>query len=99
MVPWTSSTTSAITDSTTSIPIIANAALQLRDRERSQVIANFEAGHYEVATTFVWQRTIALLKKQLAKLGNEFISELLQRPDIDNNSDIHHQYLKVKHYL
>lgn len=85
---WKSSSTSVITDSITSIPTIANAAVQLRDRERNQVIANFEAGHYEVVTSFVWQRTIALLKKQLAKLGNEFIAELLQRPDIDNNSDI-----------
>jgi len=88
IVPWKPSAPSIITDSTTSIPTIANAALQLRERERKQVIANFQAGHYDVVTTFVWQRTIALLKKQLAKLGNEFISELLQRPDIDNNSDI-----------
>jgi hypothetical protein len=67
---------------------IASRALQLRDRERHQIATNFEAGNYEVAATFVWMRTMALLKKQLAALGMEFIGELLQRPDIDEFSDI-----------
>jgi len=31
---------------------------------------------------------MTLLKRQLAKLGNEFIAELLQRPDIDEQTEI-----------
>lgn len=88
IVPWKAHLTPVNLDSTTSVQEIAGAALQLRDRERNQVIENFEAGHFEVVSTFVWHRTMTLLKKQLAKLGNEFISELLQRPDIDNNTEI-----------
>jgi hypothetical protein len=67
---------------------IAARALQLRDRERNQIATNFSAGNYELAATFVWMRAMALLKKQLAALGMEFIGELLQRPDIDEFSDI-----------
>jgi hypothetical protein len=67
---------------------IASKALQLRDRERNQIAANFQAGNYEVAASFVWLRAMALLKKQLAALGMAFIGELLQRPDIDEFSDV-----------
>lgn len=88
IAPWEASSLPIILDSTTDVQEIAGAAIQLRDRERNQIIENFKAGHYEVASTFVWHRAMTLLKKQLAKLGNEFISELLQRPDIDNNTEI-----------
>jgi hypothetical protein len=67
---------------------LASHALQLRDRERHQIATNFQAGNFELASAFVWMRTMALLKKQLAALGMEFIGELLQRPDIDEFSDI-----------
>jgi hypothetical protein len=67
---------------------IASHALQLRDRERHQIATNFEAGNYELASAFVWMRTMALLKRQLGALGMEFIGELLQRPDLDEFSDI-----------
>jgi hypothetical protein len=88
IAPWKSNQAVVVSDSTSSVPAIVEAALQLRDRERKQVAANIEAGHYEVATTFVWHRGMTLLKKQLATLGNDFIAELLQRPDIDANSDL-----------
>jgi energy-coupling factor transporter transmembrane protein EcfT len=41
-----------------------------------------------MAATFIWSRAISALKKQLGTLGSEFIGEMLQRPDIDNSSDI-----------
>lgn len=67
---------------------ITDCALQLRERERNQIAANFTAENYEVASTYVWTRTMVLLKRQLGTLGAEFIGELLQRPDIDDFSDI-----------
>lgn len=85
---WRSSNTLVVSDTTTSVPKIVAAAQQLRERERTQVAANLDAGHYELATTFIWHRTMALLKKQLSTLGNQFISDLLQRPEIDEYTDI-----------
>jgi hypothetical protein len=67
---------------------IVSNALQLRERERTQIAMNFDAGHFELASGFIWLRTMALLKKQLAALGKEFIGELLQRPDINEYSDV-----------
>jgi hypothetical protein len=85
---WDAPTLVAISDKITDPAKITNSALLLRPRERNQILASLEAGHFEVATTFVWQRTMTLLKKQLSTLGNEFVGELLQRPDIDENSEI-----------
>src|SRR5438067_1997750 len=85
---WTPPSPPAVPDTLSDPGTIASHALQLRDRERNQIATNFQAGNYELAATFVWMRTMALLKKQLAALGIEFIGELLQRPDMDEFSDI-----------
>ncbi len=85
---WISPSLPAVPDTLSDPVRITALALQLRERERHQVATNFDAGNYELAASFIWMRTIALLKKQLAALGMEFIGELLQRPDIDEFSDV-----------
>ena len=85
---WKATPVSVITDSITDVAVIASAARQLRDRERNQIEANIAAGHYEVAASFIWHKTMALLKRQLATLGQQFVAELLQRPDIDEYADL-----------
>jgi hypothetical protein len=85
---WEASTPAPISDRVSSIPQIVGAARQLRKREQDQIIANLNAENYEMVTTFVWHRTMTLLKQQLTKLGNQFISELLQRPDIDERTEL-----------
>lgn len=67
---------------------IATAAKQLRLKEQNQITQNIQAGHYEMASTYVWARTMALLKKQLSSLGMQFLGELLQRADLDEFSDV-----------
>jgi hypothetical protein len=85
---WVAPGLPAVPDTLSDPSQIAAHALQLRERERHQVATNFAAGNFELASAFVWMRTMALLKKQLAALGMEFIGELLQRPDIDEFSDV-----------
>jgi len=85
---WNAPNPIAVSDLNTDPTQIASAALLLRSRERDQIVQNLIAENYEVATSFVWQRTMNLLKKQLATLGNEFLGELLQRPDITENSEV-----------
>lgn len=88
VVLWKAEPNAVIPDSLRDPQELSNRALQLRDRERKQIATNFQAGNYEVASTYVWTRTMALLKKQLASLGPEFVGELLQRPDMNEYSDI-----------
>ena len=85
---WVPPTVPAVPDTLSDPSAIASHALQLRLRERQQIATNFQAGNYELASAFVWMRAMALLKQQLASLGMEFIGELLQRPDINDFSDI-----------
>jgi hypothetical protein len=67
---------------------ITQYAKQLSSRERSQVIAAFSAGNYEMGSVFLWSRAMAGLKKQLAMLGMEFIGEMLDRADIIEDAPI-----------
>lgn len=85
---WRAPPTLTVSDTTTNVPSIVGAAKQLRERERAQIASNLDAGNYEVATTFVWLKSMALLKKQIEGLGNQFVSELLQRFDIDEDTDL-----------
>lgn len=88
VILWKAEPNAAVPDSLSDPQELSSRALQLRDRERKQIAANLEAGNYEVASTYVWTRTMALLKKQLSTLGPEFVGELLQRPDMDEYSDV-----------
>ncbi|CAN7309148.1 hypothetical protein [Neorhizobium tomejilense] len=85
---WKANNAPAILDSVSDPQQITARALQLRDRERHQIATNFAAENFEVASTYVWTRTMALLKRQLSALGSEFIGELLQRPEIGEFTDI-----------
>ncbi len=66
--------------------VIAARAIQLTPRERKAIVEAFSSGGYEMASTFVWTRAMAALKKQLASLGTDFVGEMLGRPDITEDS-------------
>ncbi|NTA19304.1 hypothetical protein [Agrobacterium tumefaciens] len=85
---WKADNVSVMLDQVSDPLQIASHALQLRDRERNQIASNIADGNFEVASTYVWTRTMALLKRQLSSLGAEFIGELLQRPEIDEFTDV-----------
>src|SRR4051812_21011308 len=61
---------------------------QLSSRDSNQIISAFNGGHYEMVSSFVWTKALASLKAQLGKLGIAFISEMLDRPDIDGTLSI-----------
>lgn len=67
--------------------LIVEKAINLRPKERKQIISNFELQNYEMASSYVWTKSMALLKMNLSSMGMDFIGELLQRPDIDPDSD------------
>ncbi len=61
---------------------------QLTTRDKAQIVSAFENYHYEMVSSFVWTKALSSLKAQLGKLGAGFISEMLDRPDIDASSSI-----------
>lgn len=63
-------------------------ALQLSRRDKSQIEFAFVHGNYEMASSYIWAKSFSSLKLQLSKLGMNFIAEMLDRPDIDESSNI-----------
>ena len=57
-------------------------------RDRQQIVAAFNSGHYEMVAAFVWNKALMSLKVQLGRLGGNFISEMLDRSDIDDSTPI-----------
>lgn len=68
-------------------PAIINNIVGLSLKDQKQLQTAYEAQLYDMASVFVWSKTIMVLKYQLGLLGMSFISELLDRPDIDANSN------------
>ncbi len=87
-VPWSNNSRQIVPATTKNVSEITRHAVQLRNRDIVQIVGAFQAEHYEMASSFVWTRTLTALKRQLASLGSEFIGEMLQRPDIDEDTDI-----------
>jgi hypothetical protein len=63
-------------------------AVQLTTKQKAHIVNAFQGGQYELASTFVWRKSLSCLKGQLAKLGMTFIGEMLDRPDIDELSSV-----------
>lgn len=78
LVPATADTPLAITD----------YALQLGKKDKQQIVAAFESGHFEMGVTYLWGRTINALKKELSNVGVGLIGEMLGRTDVDEDDDI-----------
>lgn len=51
------------------------------------IVNAIENESYEMVATFVWTKAAAVLKKQVATLGMEFVGEMLGRPDLNEDSD------------
>lgn len=88
MIPWDARPSKVVPTSAKSPNEIVGRACQLRPRDIKQVLTAFELEHYEIATTFVWSKTMTSLRNRLETLGAEFIGEMLQRPDIDEYTEL-----------
>lgn len=66
---------------------IIKKSIGLSQKDQIQLRAAYDAGLYDMASVFVWSKTIMTLKYQLGQLGMPFVSELLDRPEIDAYSN------------
>ena len=67
---------------------ITEYATQLSSRERRQIIAAFEAEHYEMGLNFLWLRTVTALKRDLASVGLGLLGEMLGRVGVNEDDDV-----------
>lgn len=67
---------------------IASYALQLSSRDTKQIVSAFDSGHYEMAVSYLWGKTVTALKKELATVGVTLLAEMLGRTDVDEDDDV-----------
>lgn len=67
---------------------VADCAVQLSMKDKRQIVAAFQVGHYEIALNHLWGKTIAALKKELSTVGIELIGEMLGRTDVSGDDDV-----------
>src|ERR1700693_1825826 len=88
LVPWNATDLVVIPKDENKIDaIVAYGQSTLSQRERKSIVAGFMSESYERVSTFVWPKAAATLKNQVAKLGMEFVGEMLGRPDLTDDSD------------
>lgn len=88
LVPWTATDVISIPEEVREAKdIVTYGKATLSQRDMTSITKGFEAGSYEMVSTFVWTKAAAALKRQVSTLGMEFVGEMLGRPDLDENSD------------
>ena len=71
------------------IPAMMKCNRALKQRDAEKIIQAVQAGLYDMAAEYIWSRTINILKKDIMQFGDEFVSEMLDRPngDVDSISE------------
>lgn len=85
--PWSAPEPAIIARQATPDQIVVFARPQLTTRDMSSIVSAFQNESYEMVSAFVWSKAAAVLKKRIAKLGMEFVGEMLGRPDLNEDSD------------
>src|SRR5262245_53400759 len=84
---WKPSEVIAIPPRSTPEQMVEFARPQLSTRDMKSIVSGMQSDSFEMVSTFVWTKASAVLKKQIASLGMEFVGEMLGRPDLDEDSD------------
>jgi len=88
LVVWQNNAIPAIPKKVSKIEDLVTYGVQLQIKDKKQIIAAFNSESYEMVSTYTWTKAITSLKNQLSKMGVSFIAEMLDRPDINEHTDI-----------
>lgn len=88
LVVWSAKSSVVIPKGINRVENIVDYGRQLNRKDQTQIVSGFENEHFEMVSTYVWSKAINALKSQLAKMGASFIAEMLDRPDITEESNI-----------
>lgn len=87
IVQWSAAEPVVIPANSAPAQIVALGHPQLSKRDMNSIVTALQNESYEMVATFVWAKASAVLKKQLATLGMEFVGEMLGRADLNEDSD------------
>ena len=66
--------------------MVRDYALTLRDSDRAALADAFQNHHYGMGSGHLWRRAMSRLRARLAKLGMQFLAEMLNREDISEST-------------
>ena len=89
LVLYTASSGITITPTASDVPAMMTYNRALKQRDADKIVQAVNAGLYDMAAEYIWSRTINILKKDIMQFGDEFVAEMLDRPngDIDSISE------------
>lgn len=70
------------------VSVVVSGAQQLRKNDQAQIVSAYQSGNYQMLSTYVWSKTITIIKSQLTKMGAAFVGEMLDRPDISDHTNL-----------
>jgi hypothetical protein len=88
IILWKNTDLPVLPKKVTDISQLVTYGLQLSTKDQNQIIKTFNEGSYEMVATYIWTKSILSLKNQLSKMGKSFIAEMLDRPDINDHTNL-----------
>lgn len=89
LILWEPAETDIIPPVATTVGQITKCAVQLSQKDQRQIARALEARDFEIGVSYLWVKAMAALKRELGTLGIEFLGEMVGRPDVDENDDVH----------
>lgn len=87
--PWEASVQNGIpTDVNDVNDIVVYGNKNLTFKQQTQIVGAYKMGAYDMAAEYAWKKAIIKLRSSLADLGMDFISEFVQRDDVDEYTPI-----------
>ena len=84
---WSAKEVQVLPATATTAPKIVEFATQLTSKDKAQIINGFKTGSYEMTMNYVWTKSMAALKRDLAKVGMRFLGEILGKGDFDESTN------------
>jgi len=84
---WTGDQLNVLPNTAKTPAVIVEYAVQLNARDKRQVAKAFADQSYEMALNYVWTKSMAALKKDLATVGLKFLGEILGKSGLDDDDN------------
>ena len=88
LILWQSNQLPVLPKRVKDIEDMVTYGLQLQAKDQNQIISAFKNEAYEMVSTYIWNKATTSLKNQLSKMGASFLAEMLDRPDIDEFTNL-----------
>lgn len=87
VVLWSANEINVIPKGLSAPAKLIDYAIQLNTRDKQQIAIGFKHETYEMAMSYVWAKSMVVLKRDLAKVGMTFLGELLGKSGFKDDAN------------